>query len=248
VNPTALARRCVRGIKRRRIRLRGLTEMPVRRLRFLVLSFLLITEVVVVAAISITGRPYDTGPDLLSWDPQPGPVVAVPGQPPVALIPLPQQAEAAQPSPSPATPAGESVSGQGGQALLPPANRLASAASSPDPWVPSRAVIPPAASSAYPGRPDAAPGSSLNPAPPSGTQVPPPPGPAPPSGTQIPPPPGTPAPTDTPTPAPTSVPTPAPTPAPTPIPTPLPTDTPPPTPVPTPIPTPVPTPVPSATP
>jgi hypothetical protein len=80
VNPTALARRCVRGIKRRPIPFRSLTQMPARRLRVIVLAFLLITEVVVVAAVSITGRPYDTGPDIFSWDPQPGPVVG-PGCP-----------------------------------------------------------------------------------------------------------------------------------------------------------------------
>jgi len=156
--------------------------MPVRRLRFIVLAFLLITEVVVVAAVSITGRPYDTGPDVFSWDPQPGPVVALPGQAPVALIPLPQNAEAAQPaaSPSPSTPTSQNSPAQGGQSVLPPpANRLTSPSSPPDPWVPSRPVVAPLTSSANAVRPDAAPGSSLNPAPPSGTQVPPPPGPAP---------------------------------------------------------------------
>ena len=190
------------------------------RVKVFVMAFLVLTEVAIVALTSTVVKPSASGPDLLPWQGgHAGPALA--GQPPVALIPIPQYAEALQPKAADPAP-----SPSADQALQ--ASRAVGGG--PDPWLPAlRAPIAPAT------RPDAAPGSSLNPGPPDSNGGNP--GPA-----VLPP---TPAPTPSPTPAPSPTPTPAPTPTPTPAPTQTPTPTPTPTAAPTPPPTPVPTPTPT---
>jgi hypothetical protein len=214
------------------------------------MAFLVLTEVAIVGVTATVVRPSAGGPELFPWQGgRADPILPV--QPALGVIPIPQNVEAVQRK------AGEAARQQ---PPPPPPDQALQASHStvgpPDPWVPSQRPPPPGLGLTR-TRPDAAPGSSLNPGPPDsngghpGLAIPP-------TSTPVPTTAPTPVPTSTPTNVPTPIPTPDPTPAPTPDPTPAPTPDPTPvptpdpspvaTPAPTPDPTPVPTPDPTASP
>jgi hypothetical protein len=90
--------------------------------RVIVLAFLVLAEVAIVAVSSTVVKPSASVPDLLPWQNGRGdPILSV--QPPLTVIPIPQNAEAVQPksaetaqaAPGDAPPASLASQGQGSQ-------------------------------------------------------------------------------------------------------------------------------------